>query len=175
MEAKYVIDAKEVAEFVEGVVDMCVRTNEDGEFEYLPHYKDFAQRIFALRYYADMTFENDDEAISAAYGKLYDTLMDRICCEQHDSIITAINDRIRFLIERNKLSHIDRLAEAFEHKAGLDEIVDKVIEAVDKLSDSFEGVDMVQFASDIHDMKFNGSSETLVDALIKSKMIKTEE
>lgn len=175
MEIRNTITNKEASELIEHVVEACiVKNDEDGTFQYVPHLKDYAERVYMLQYFGGMGFKDEQESLDAAYGDIYKEVSNA-CYEQWDGIEEAIDRRISSILDSAKNRTFERIADGIEalvkKESPIDNLVIALTSLINSIGDNLGDIDMKQFASDIKKISVNPTSEDLVNALINAKMI----
>lgn len=95
---KKVISLSDMLQFVNEVVEACI----DGETgEYLPEVYDFAVRSAVLSYYANIALPSslEDRYALLYQTKLYIDILNVVNISQFDSIKSAINRKIQYMLD----------------------------------------------------------------------------
>lgn len=171
MEIKNTISGVEIAELIEKVVDSCCKYDDDGNFQYLPHYKDYAARVYMMKYYAGLTFDSEEESMEAAYGDIYDEIYSK-AYRQWISIEDAISERIKNILD-NENKNLKAIASALDaiakKESPIDRLMANLADVIEKINEDWADIDIKKFAKDISNLSPNFSPEELVDAIIKTK------
>jgi hypothetical protein len=126
------LSAAEMMRFVSDAVDACYTS--DGE--YMPEARAFAERMLTFAYYTNFELpENTAERFAFVYSKIMSTNYDQLMCEideeQHDEMIYAISQKIRYRNDVKRQDLENRIMEAADAMNNIADLLSGLVNGVE--------------------------------------------
>ncbi len=163
------LNSAEAIEFINSVVEQSFRTDENGEIDYIPYLKDTAIRLYTIKMYGGIEYDEAEDIMLFAYGDTYDDIYPLVNRKQWEQLVKAIDERIEWVKAKILSADMRSIAESAAVIAKKDvplSGIDKALtEFAQELGGKFKDVDWKELAEDVKSARLDPAefAKVLVD------------
>lgn len=183
-----ILNTDEMRIFMDKVVEGCFVKDDDGEYQYVPYYKDMMIRCMTIVTYGGIELPDGVDPAEFAYGAEYRKAFESACQNihgaQYDNMLDAINKRIAHV--RNEIENVDRkrmlllLAEIADNGKRVadfiekfEDIADSLMIMGDELGEQLRGADLAALSEAAAGIKEDPTA--FVEAILSQKKYQDED